>query len=61
MRFNDEAYEERKDCTIKVTNNFTRGKIGERTDKRIGNIEFPYKQRKDEIRGILLAKTTKIK
>ena len=43
MCFNDEAYEEHKDCTKKSTNNFTRGKLGERTDEQTRNREVPYK------------------
>ena len=57
LYFNVEAYEEHKDNTRKVTNNFTRRKLEERTNKRTGNIEGPYKQRKNEIGGTLLAKT----
>ena len=53
--FNNKAYEDHNDCTRKEANNFARRKLGERTDKRTGNIEGPYK-RKDEIRGTLLAK-----
>ena len=57
MYFNDDCRREHKDRIRKATKFFTRGKLGERTDKRTGLVENVNENKRDEMRGSMLVET----
>ena len=57
MISNDDTGREHKDRIRKVTKFFSRGRLGERNDKRTGAIDIVNDKNRDDVRGSMLAKT----